>query len=222
MDPRNPSQSSAAPTSAAQIPAAQDGWISLFDGKSTAAWRGYKSDSFPQGWSTVGGTLTKADSVDDIVTREEFGDFELEFEWKVAEGGNSGVFYRGTEEYDHIYWSAPEYQLLDDARHRDGKKRLTSAGSIFALYPSPAGIVKPANEWNLSRIIARGPHIEHWLNGKKVAEADEGTSDWDVRVKASKFKDWPNFGKYRRGYIAVQGDHHGSLSLRNIRIRPLS
>ena len=197
----------------------QGEWQSLVG---SSAWRAYKTDTFPSAWKIVDGALTKDGNVPDLISREQFGDFELTFEWKIGAGGNSGVFYRGTEEYEYVFWSAPEYQLLDDAGHEDGKNRMTAAGSVFAVYPSPAGIVKSANEWNSTRIVAKGAHIEHWLNGKKVAEYEEGSADWDVRVKASKFKSWPNYGKYRKGYIAIQGDHPGSLSLRNIRIRPLS
>jgi hypothetical protein len=211
------------PSHAGQTIASSQGeWKSLFDGTSTSAWRAYKSNTFPSGWTIVDGALTKDGNVPDIITRDQFGDFELTFDWKIGSGGNSGFFYRGTEEYNEVYWSAPEYQLLDDVGHADGKNRITAAGSVFALYPSPAGLVKQANEWNSSRIVARGPHVEHWLNGQKVAEYEQGSADWDSHVKASKFKSWPNFGKSMKGYIAIQGDHPGSLSLRNIRIRPLS
>jgi hypothetical protein len=196
-------------------------WRPLFDGKTTAGWRGYKTQDVPAGWAVVDGVLVKEGKSTDLVTKDQYGDFELEFDWKLAPGGNAGVFYRGTEEYDHIYWSAPEYQLLDDAAHPDGKNRLTSAGSAYALYPPPAGVVKPAGEWNSSRIVARGPHVEHWLNGKKVVEYELWSPDWEAKVKASKFKDWPNYGRAKKGYIAIQGDHEGSLSLRNVRIREL-
>lgn len=204
-------------------PAAQNAgpWRSLFDGRTMDAWRGYRRTDVPAGWRVVDGTISKTGSTGDIVTRDQFGDFELELEWKIATGGNSGVFYRGTEEYDHIYWSAPEYQLLDDANAPDGHSRLTSAGSDYGLYPSPAGILKPANEWNATRIVARGNHVEHWLNGQKLLEYEFGSADWVAKVKASKFKDWPNYGQSKRGYIAVQGDHDGALSLRNVRIREL-
>jgi hypothetical protein len=198
-------------------------WRTLFDGKSTAGWRGYKSPDVPAGWAAKDGVLIKDGKTrsGDLVTKDQYGDFELEFDWKLAPGGNAGVLYRGTEEYDHIYWSAPEYQLLDDAAHADGKNRLTSAGSAYALYPPPAGVVKPAGEWNSSRIVARGAHVEHWLNGKKVVEYELWSPDWEAKVKASKFKDWPNYGRAKKGYIAIQGDHEGALSLRNVRIREL-
>jgi 3-keto-disaccharide hydrolase len=198
-------------------------WRPLFDGKTTAGWRGYKSPDVPAGWAAQDGVLIKDGKTRsaDLVTKDQYGDFELEFDWKLAPGGNAGVLYRGTEEYDHIYWSAPEYQLLDDAAHADGKNRLTSAGSAYALYPPPAGVVKPAGEWNSSRIVARGAHVEHWLNGKKVVEYELWSPDWEAKVKASKFKDWPNYGRAKKGYIAIQGDHEGELALRNIRIREL-
>ncbi|HEY2825032.1 MAG TPA: DUF1080 domain-containing protein [Gemmatimonadales bacterium] len=196
-------------------------WKSLFDGKTMSAWRGYKSDSVPSGWHVADGTITKSTGTEDIVSREQYANFELEIDWKIGTGGNSGLFYRGTEEYDHIYWSAPEYQLLDDANAPDGKSRLTSAGSDYGLYPSPAGILKPADQWNSTRIVVRGNHIEHWLNGKKLLEYELGSADWQAKVAASKFKSWPNYGKAAKGYIAIQGDHNGVLTLRNIRIREL-
>lgn len=195
--------------------------LALFDGRTLNGWRVYRGSSQPTGWSVKDGMLTKTQPTDDIITTDQFGDFELEFDWKVATGGNSGVFYRATEEYEKVYWSAPEYALLDDANARDGRDRITSAGAAHSLYAPPAGIVKPANEWNRTRIVARGGHVEHWLNGRKLFEFEQWSADWDARVKASKFGAWPNFGKARRGYIAIQGDHAGELWLRNIRIREL-
>ena len=186
-----------------------------------ANWRGYQTDTVPSAWHIENGVLTKATSTGDLITREQFGNFELAFEWKLAPGGNAGAFYRGTEEYEHIYWSAPEYQLLDDAGHPDGKNRLTSAGSAYGLYAPPAGIVKPAGQWNSSRIVARGTHIEHWLNGQKVVEYELGSPDWTAKVKASKFGEWPHYGQATSGYIGFQGDLDGELSLRGIRIRVL-
>ena len=197
------------------------GWQPLFDGRTTSGWRGYKSQTVPSAWHVVNGTLTKSESTDDIITRDQFGDFELAFDWKLSPGGNAGLFYRGTEEYDHIYWSAPEYQLLDDSLHPDGKNRLTAAGAAYALYPSPAGIVKPANEWNSTLIVVQGARVQHWMNGQKLLEYELWSPDWEAKVKASKFVDWPNYGRAKRGYIGIQGDHDGELTLRNIRIRPL-
>jgi hypothetical protein len=195
------------------------GWRSLFDGSSTSAWRGYKQQTVPAGWSIVDGILTKSGSVNDIITRDQFGNFELALDWKIAPGGNSGVFYRGTEEYDHIYWSAPEYQLLDDAGHPDGQSRLTSAGAAYALYPSPAGIVKPAGQWNSTLIVVNRNNVQHWMNGQKLLEYEFASPDWEAKVKASKFVAYPHYGRAPSGYIGIQGDHDGTLWLRNIRIR---
>jgi hypothetical protein len=194
-------------------------WRVLFDGTSLDAWRGYKTDKVPSGWRIADGLLVKDASVGDIVSKDEFGDFELELEWKIGEAGNSGIFYRGTEEYDHIYWSAPEYQLLDDIKAADNKTRLTCAGAAYGLYPSPAGHLKPVGEWNLTRIIAKGSHVEHWLNGVKLLEYELWGPDWEAKVKSSKFAAYPNFGRAKQGHIGLQGDHSGVLAFRNIRVR---
>jgi hypothetical protein len=198
-----------------------EGWRLLFDGATTNGWRGYKSAAMPNGWRVENGLLAKDTGVEDILTNEQFGDFEFAMDWRIGTGGNAGIFYRGTEEYEHIYWSAPEYQLLDDANAPDGRNRLTSAAAAYALYAPPAGIVKPAGEWNSTRIVARGAHIEHWLNGQKVVQYELWSPDWEAKVKASKFNDWPNYGRAKSGYIAIQGDHNGVLALRNIKIRTL-
>lgn len=197
------------------------GWKLLFDGKTTAGWRGYKAATVPPAWTVVDGLLTKSVGTGDIVTTQEFQDFDLRFDWKIGTGGNSGVFYRGGEEYDHVYWTGPEYQLLDDANAGDGKNRLTSAGSAYGLYAAPAGIVKPANEWNSARILVRGHHVEHWMNGQKLLEYELGSPDWSAKVAASKFAAWPHYGRLPKGFIAIQGDHDGTLTLRNIMIREL-
>jgi hypothetical protein len=197
------------------------GWRILFDGKSLDHWRGYKGDPVPSGWIIENGTLAKSSPVADIVSKDEFGNFELELEWKIGDAGNSGIFYRGTEEYEHIYWSAPEYQLLDDIKASDNKSRLTCAGAAYALYPSPPGHLKPVGEWNVARIVANGKHVEHWLNGTKLVEYELESPDWEAKVKASKFGEWPHYGRAPRGHIALQGDHAGTLAFRNIRIREL-
>jgi hypothetical protein len=207
---------------AASAPAPAPGrWRILFDGRNLDAWRGYQKPDVPPGWNIVNGTLAKNSPVADIMSKDEFGDFELEMEWKIGEAGNSGIFYRATEEYDHIYWSGPEYQLLDDIKAPDGKDRLTSAGSAYGLYPSPEGHLKPVGEWNRMRIVVRGAHVEHWLNDFKLLEYEFWSPDWEAKVKASKFGAWPNYGRARKGHIGMQGDHTGVLAFRNIRIREL-
>jgi hypothetical protein len=196
------------------------GWRLLFDGTSTAAWRGYKKETMPDGWQAVDGALSRVGDAGDIVTREQFRNFELSLEWKVAPGGNSGIFYRASEDDDAIYWTAPEMQVLDDAGHRDGGDRLTSAGALYGLYPAPPGLAKPAGEWNHVRIVANGNHVEHWLNGTKVVDCELGSADWEARVKASKFAPHARFARNAEGHIGLQ-DHGDAVSFRNIKIRVL-
>jgi Domain of Unknown Function (DUF1080) len=196
-------------------------WRSLLEDQNANAWRGWKEAGLPAGWHVADGVLSKDGAVDDLVSNDEFGNFELELEWKIGKAGNSGVFYRGTREYDHIYWSAPEYQLLDDANTEDGKSRLTAAGSDYGLYPAPAGVVRPYGQWNRSRIIVRGNHVEHWLNGKQIVVYEFGSADWKRRVAGSKFAAYPHYGLATKGLIGIQGDHPGALAIRHIRIREL-
>lgn len=196
------------------------GWRLLFDGKSTAGWRAYGADSMPAGWQAVNGSLTRVSRAADIITKEQFGDFELSLQWKLEARGNSGIFYRAVEGLEWIYYGAPEYQVLDDAGHRDGQNPLTSAGSDYGLYPVPRGVVKPAGEWNSTRIVAKGPHVEHWLNGQKVVEYEQGSPDWAARVAGAKFAAWPQYGKAMRGHIGLQ-EHGGQVEFRNIKIREL-
>lgn len=196
-------------------------WHSLVENKAAKSWRGWESQDFPKGWHVDNGTISKDGDVDDLVTREEFSNFELELEWKVGKAGNSGIFYRGTREYDHIYWSAPEYQLLDDANAADGRNRLTSAAAAYALYAAPAGVARSFDQWNSTRIVVNGAHVEHWLNGKKVVDYELWSPDWKAKVAASKFAAYPNYGLAKKGYIGIQGDHPGTLALRHIRIREL-
>jgi hypothetical protein len=182
-------------------------------------WRGYRTQAAPVGWSANDSIITKSGVGQDIVSRATYTDFELAFDWMLDAGGNSGIFYRATEEYDKIYWSAPEFALLDNARHPDGRNVLTTAGAAHSLYAPPPGVVRPAGEWNATRVVVRGTHAEHWLNGQKVVEFDYGSPDFDARVAKSKFAVWPNFAKAKSGLIGIQGDHTGVLSIRNMRIR---
>ena len=111
--------------------------------------------------------------------------------------------------------------MSNDIKAADNKTRLTCAAAAYGLYPSPAGHLKPVGQWNKTRIIAKGPHVEHWLNDVKVVEYELWSPDWEAKVQAAKFKDWPKFGRAKRGHIGLQGDHEGPLAFRNIRIRAL-
>ena len=206
------------------------GWKLLFDGATISAWRGYKLAEMPEAWAVVDGTITKTRNTEDIVTREQFGDFEFLIDWKVAPRGNSGIFYRATEQETRVYWSAPEYQLTEDSLTPDSRNIMTSAGAVYGFYPSIRGVAKPANEWNTTRIVANGAHVEHWLNGKMIAQYELWSPEWNLKLRGDpndptkkplKFAPYPNFAMAKSGYIAIQGDHNGALSLRNIKIREL-
>jgi hypothetical protein len=195
------------------------GFKPLFDGVSLKGWRAYKTDTPPGGWKAVGGELVRDGSGGDLMTVEQFADFELRLDWKIAKNGNSGIIYRiGDGPYP---WSTgPEFQVLDNAGHKDGQSPLTSAGSNFAVNPPVKDVTKPVGEWNEIRLIALGNHVEHWMNGVKLLEYDIGSRDWEARVKASKFATMPGYGRVKRGFIALQ-DHGDVVSYRNIRIRTL-
>lgn len=209
---------------AAQLPAGvhAGAWTDLLAGGADRHWREYKGTTLPEGWRYDRGanTLTRQ-SGKDIVTRDEYGDFELELEWKVGPNGNSGIFYRATEATDVIYENAAEMQVLDNGGHPDGKNALTSAGANYALNAPVRDVTRPVGQWNRVRIVAVGPHVEHWLNGVKLLEYEMWTPEWTAKVQASKFNQWPTYGLARRGHIGLQ-DHGDVISFRNIRIRELS
>ena len=207
----------------AETPAQDTAWIALFDGTDLSAWRGYRRPDLPPAWQARDGRLTfvPGEEGGDIVTREQFDDFELELDWRVGPAGNSGVFYRASEDFEVIWHGAPELQILDDAGHADGQDPMTSAAAAYALYPPSQQVVKPAGEWNEVRVVARGPHVEHWLNGVKVVEYEAGSEDWNQRVAGSKFAEYPGFGEARRGHIGLQ-DHGDTVWFRDIRVRPIA
>lgn len=193
----------------------------LFDGTNTDAWRGYKRDAFPsKGWVVENGTLSPVVGGDrvDLVTKDVYKDFDLELEWKVGPGGNSGVMYDVSESEPETYYTGPEMQVLDDAGHKDGKNSKTSAGALYALVAPTNKVLKPAGEWNAARIVKKGNHVEHWLNGAKIVEYELGSPALAALIADSKFKEWPRFAKEGQGHIVLQ--HHGDpASFRNIRIK---
>jgi hypothetical protein len=201
------------------------GWKLLFDGKTMNGWRGYKSKEVPDKWKVIDGALVfkprDGKKGGDIMTVEEFDNFELRLEWKISPGGNSGLMYHVVEEGDAPYGSGPEYQILDNAKHPDGRDPKTSAASCYALYAPSKDLTRPVGEWNQTRLLVRGKHVEHWLNGEKVVQYDIGSDDWNRRVGASKFKDWKQFAKAGKGHIDLQ-DHGDEVAYRNIKIRVLT
>ena len=197
------------------------GWKLLFDGQSLAGWRGYKETKPGAGWRADGGVLVTAGKAGDLVTQEEFGDFELAFEWKISEAGNSGVIYRVGLGDSATYRTGPEYQVLDNVKAEDNKKPNHLAGSLYDIGAAPPkDFTKPVGEWNSARIAVRGWHVEHWLNGEKVADLDLGSPAGKAAIAESKFKDWPKFASLLRGRIALQ-DHGSVVSFRAIKLREL-
>jgi hypothetical protein len=196
------------------------GWKLLFDGKTTEGWRGYKKEKMPEGWKAIDGILTTGGKNGDVVTIEQFADFELAADWRISPKGNSGIMYRVAESESAPYMTGPEYQVLDDAGHGDGKNPLTSAGSIYDVYAPSKKVVKGPGEWNHTKIIAKGNHLEHWLNGEKIVEAEIGSDDWNQRIAKSKWSKATKYAKEKKGHIDLQ-DHGDKVEFKNIKILEL-
>lgn len=220
-----PAQTNAPSTAASAAPNTatdESGFVALFDGRSLAGWHAYRKPGQPiAGWNVADGAIVRTGAGGDIVSDREYGDFDLRFEWKISPGGNSGVFYRASEQEEAVYWTGIEYQVLDNDRHPDGKNGPDRhAAAVYGMYPPVGASTVPVGEWNQARIVARGAHVEHWLNGGKVAEYELWTPAWKARVAQTKFKDWPGYGMSKRGVIGLQ-DHGDAVSYRNLRIREL-
>lgn len=204
-------------------------WIQLFNGENLDGWRSYGEAAPRPTWVVEDGAImldvddtTTEMTGGDLITEQQFENFELELEWRVTAGGNSGIFFGVREIPGHnvAHLTGVEMQVLDNDGHPDGERPETSAGSCYALYPPARDVTRPIGEYNQARIIVQDGHVEHWLNGEMLFEYDMNSDDWDDRVAASKFAEWEHFGQYRRGHIALQ-DHTDPVWYRNIRIRPL-
>jgi hypothetical protein len=200
------------------------GWRLLFDGTSTNGWRGYKkADMAGLRWKVDNGALClpPSDGSDtrgarDIISTDEFGDFDLSWEWQVKPGSNSGVKYLVVEGGDSAI--GHEYQIIDDTRHPDAKistERQTA--SFYDVKAATSHPTRPVGEWNTSRVLVRGNHVEHWLNGTKVLEYELGSPEILAAVKDSKFKDEAGFGTKKQGHILLQ-DHGDSVCYRSVKI----
>lgn len=211
----------AAPTPP-QAPTPPDaaGWRSLFDGHSLDAWRGYRRETLPEsGWEISNGVLKTVPKVKggELVTRETFRDFELEWEWRVAPGGNNGVKYFVTEARP----SAPghEYQMIDDTGYPATLTPLQLTGTFYDVLPAAtADAVRPAGQWNASRVVVRGARVEHWLNGRNVLTYELGSPEVKAGIAASKFRNEPRFGEKIDGHIMLTY-HQDECWYRNIRVR---
>lgn len=216
----------------------KDGWKLLFDGKTTNGWRGAYKDKFPEkGWSVTDGLLTiqqsdgsESQSFGDIVTDGEYSDFDLMFDFKLTEGANSGVKYYVVEESPKPKGSAfgLEFQVLDDDKHPDakmGRNGNRTVGSLYDLIPASGKKANPIGEWNTGRVVSKGKHVEHWLNGKKVVEYERGSEQFRELVAMSKYKApeynaHGRFGEAAKGHILLQ-DHGNRVFYRNMKIKAL-
>ena len=179
-------------------------------------------DSFPGDcWVVERGILKTIPGHErDLITREQYKDFELELEWRVTVGANSGIMYHVTESDPETYYTGPEMQIVDDDNSDDGKNPLTAAGSLYDLVAPKNKLLKPANQWNRARILVKGNHVEYWLNDRRIVEYELGSSELNALIAKTKFKDWPRFAKTETGYVALQ-NHGGQVFFRKIRIRRL-
>jgi hypothetical protein len=208
-------------------------WIDLFDGKSTKGWRTYRKNAPGKSWIVQNGNLilkvvpdgkgrTKSKDGGDIITEAQYENFELSVEWQISKCGNSGILFNVVEskEYDRVYQTGPEMQILDDTCHPDAKIHTHRAGDLYDLIACTEEVSKPAGEWNLSLIRVVNGQAEFYFNDVKVIEFTMFGQEWSEMIADSKFRDMPGFGKSRKGHIALQ-DHGDQVAFRNIRIREL-
>lgn len=200
------------------------GWRLLFDGTSLDGWRGYQRDSIPGGWTVEDEAIHfegEGPNSTTMITADTYDHFELRIEWKIAPESNSGIMYRVTESAETAYRTGPEYQIIDNAvlDSTAGPKHQT--GALYGLYAPPEDVARPVGQYNETRIVVRGAHVEHWLNGTKLLEAEIGSDTWKQRVAGTKFADWPEFAQATDGHIALQ-DHGHPVWFRDVKLRPLT
>jgi hypothetical protein len=201
------------------------GWVLLFNGRDTSGWRAYNHKPYDS-WEVVNGQLhckTKEQNVQqraDLITVQQYDNFEIQFDWKVDKGANSGVIYHVLETSGPSYETGPEYQLIDDEGYPQKLEAWQKSGADYAMHPPLSLAAKPAGEYNHSSIMVKGPHVEHWLNGKIVADFDLWTPQWQQLKAAGKWKDAKDYGMAKKGYIALQ-DHGGGIWFKNIKLRKL-
>lgn len=204
----------------------KEGWRLLFNGTNMDGWRTYKNKP-TNSWEVVnselhckGSVTDKSDMRSDLITQDQFDNFELIVEWKISKAGNSGIMYHVTEDYDAPYLSGPEYQLIDDDGFPEKLEEWQKTGADYAMYTTTSRPTKPVGEYNLTKIVVKGGHREYWLNGAKVVEFEAWTPDWNKRKMEGKWKDAPGYGMAKTGHICLQ-DHGSEMWFRNIKIRKL-
>jgi hypothetical protein len=203
-----------------------DGYISLFDRKTLNGWRTYQNKP-ADSWSVKDGIIyckgsssDKSDRRADLITINEFENFDLSLDWKISSQGNSGIMYMVTEQYPTAYLSGPEYQIIDDKNFPEKLEDWQKTAANYAMHTAPGAHPRPVGEWNNTRIIVSHGHVQHWLNGEKVVEYDLWTDDWNKRRAAGKWHDAPGYGMSKKGHIALQ-DHGSEAWFRNLKIKQL-
>jgi len=207
-----------------------DGWKLLFDGKTLQGWHGYNRQS-TKSWMVENCTLKSvgtegnygSDLRADLVTDQEYENFEVSIDWKTSKGGNSGIIYGAVEDpkYKAAWMTGPEYQFIDDVGFPQKLEDWQMAGANYAMHlPNNQKQLKPVGEWNNTRIVVNGKHVEHWLNGKKILEFERWTDEWNKLRDSGKWKEAPDYGKFKKGHIVLQ-DHGSVFWFRNVKIKEL-
>jgi hypothetical protein len=198
------------------------GWLLLFDGNSLDQWRTYRETEARPQWQAIDGELTLTQrGGGDLITRATWDSFELSLEWKISEGGNSGIFFLADEANERIYYNAPEIQILDDARHPDNRLDTHRSGSLYDLIAAPPASQRPALEWNTVVITHVNGHLKVWQNGVQTVDVRIGGERWNALVADSKFAGWKGFGTLTSGHIGLQ-DHGDVVAFRNLKIRAIT
>ncbi|MEP5764388.1 MAG: DUF1080 domain-containing protein [Halieaceae bacterium] len=197
---------------------ASQGWRLLFDGESLEHWRSHGQAEVGAGWGIQSGCLAWQELDADLITREQFADFELKLDWRISEGGNSGIFIRAEESEQGIPATGMEMQVLDNVGHWDRHWDSHRAGAYYDMIAPAFDTTVPVGQWNAVHIIAHGPQVEFWLNDRLTARFEQMSPEWEALLAESKFAGRPRYGRLLEGHIALQ-DHWNRVLYRNIRIR---
>ncbi len=191
------------------------GWKLLFNGKDMSRFRNYKKDGVSDGWQVQDGSIVwTRKNAGDLITKEQFGAFELTLEYNISEGGNSGIMYHVTEEEKRPWQTGPEIQVQDNVKGHDPQL----AGWLYEFYPAKVDATKPAGQWNNMRILITPERCVHWMNHTYYCDYVKGSKDWSEKLAKSKFHKFPKFGRATSGHICLQ-DHGNVVRFRNIKIR---